>query len=120
MRSKSESQVEWNASEQGFDEIWLKPGKPRKHYEQLLKSFGNMSPEEVTRRENLQYLSLLNQGITFNVYGEAEGRERVFPFDFVPRIITAANAHGAPTCCRGSTSPQHLPVCVMFCLNRRK
>ena len=90
MRSKSESQVEWNASEQGFDEIWLKPGKPRKHYEQLLKSFGNMSPEEVTRRENLQYLSLLNQGITFNVYGEAEGRERVFPFDFVPRIITAA------------------------------
>ena len=41
------------------------------------------------RRERLQQLSLLNQGITFAVYGDREGTERVFPFDFVPRIIPA-------------------------------
>ena len=32
----------------------------------------------------------MNQGITFTVYGEQEGLERIFPFDFVPRIIPAA------------------------------
>jgi uncharacterized circularly permuted ATP-grasp superfamily protein len=38
----------------------------------------------------LQTLSLISQGITFTVYGEKEGVERIFPFDFVPRIIPAA------------------------------
>src|ERR1700694_3181909 len=47
------------------------------------------SGPEVERRERLQKLSLLNQGITFTVYGEKDGIERVWPFDFVPRIIPA-------------------------------
>src|SRR5207249_6272162 len=34
-------------------------------------------------------ISLVDQGITFTVYGEKEGLERIFPFDFVPRIIPA-------------------------------
>lgn len=28
-------------------------------------------------------------GITFNVYGDADGEERLIPFDMIPRIITA-------------------------------
>jgi hypothetical protein len=32
----------------------------------------------------------MSQGITFTVYGEKEGLERIFPFDFVPRILPAA------------------------------
>jgi uncharacterized circularly permuted ATP-grasp superfamily protein len=28
-------------------------------------------------------------GITFNVYGEAAGTERIFPFDLIPRIVSA-------------------------------
>jgi len=28
-------------------------------------------------------------GITFNVYGDSQGAERIFPFDLVPRIIPA-------------------------------
>jgi len=34
-------------------------------------------------------LAFLRQGITFNVYGDAQGTERIFPFDLVPRIIPA-------------------------------
>jgi uncharacterized circularly permuted ATP-grasp superfamily protein len=30
-------------------------------------------------------------GITFNVYGEDAGQERLIPFDMIPRIITAMN-----------------------------
>lgn len=37
---------------------------------------------------------MLNQGITFAVYGDKSGVERVFPFDFVPRIITAEEWSG--------------------------
>jgi uncharacterized circularly permuted ATP-grasp superfamily protein len=33
---------------------------------------------------------VLTQGITFTVYGDTEGTERIFPFDLVPRIITAS------------------------------
>jgi uncharacterized circularly permuted ATP-grasp superfamily protein len=32
-------------------------------------------------------LSFLHQGITFTVYGNDEGTERVFPNDLLPRII---------------------------------
>ena len=35
-------------------------------------------------------LAFLRQGITFNVYGDSQGAERIFPFDLVPRIIPAA------------------------------
>jgi len=29
-------------------------------------------------------------GVTFNVYGAADGAERIFPFDPIPRVIDAA------------------------------
>ena len=32
----------------------------------------------------------MNQGITFTVYSDNEGIERIFPYDIIPRIITAA------------------------------
>ena len=28
-------------------------------------------------------------GITFNVYGDAQGKERLIPFDIVPRVLTS-------------------------------
>jgi hypothetical protein len=31
-----------------------------------------------------------HMGITFNLYGEDAGTERIFPFDLVPRIVAAA------------------------------
>ena len=34
-------------------------------------------------------LAFLNQGITFTVYSDNQGTERIFPFDLVPRIIPA-------------------------------
>src|SRR6185369_14483303 len=34
--------------------------------------------------------AFLTQGITFTVYGDMQGTERIFPYDLLPRIITAA------------------------------
>jgi uncharacterized circularly permuted ATP-grasp superfamily protein len=50
----------------------------------------SMPREEIQRRKQEADLSFLNQGITFTVYGQEEGTERIFPYDLLPRIITAA------------------------------
>src|SRR5262249_53384932 len=36
-------------------------------------------------------LALLNQGVTFSVYDDARGTEKIFPFCLIPRIISAAD-----------------------------
>ena len=82
--------MQWEKARSGFDELFEGPDRPRPHYAPLLDILDRMSEREISRRERLQRVSLLNQGITFAVYGEGEGVERVFPFDFVPRVIPAA------------------------------
>ena len=82
--------MKWIASKAGFDEVFGRGNSPRPHYAALLSILESFTLEDVARRERLQRLALMNQGITFTVYGEKEGLERIFPFDFVPRIIPAA------------------------------
>jgi uncharacterized circularly permuted ATP-grasp superfamily protein len=61
----------------------------RAHYSQLAALFGNLSPEEFEHRRQSLDLAFLRQGVTFNVYGDSRGTEKIFPFDLVPRIIPA-------------------------------
>ena len=82
--------MHWSAAPSGYDEVFLTTGEPRSHYAPLVSILESFTREDVERRERLQRLALMNQGITFTVYGEKDGLERIFPFDFVPRIIPAA------------------------------
>jgi uncharacterized circularly permuted ATP-grasp superfamily protein len=79
----------WQIAERGWDEGFVGPGQPRAPYRNVVDVLDAMAPQDIAHREQLQQVSLVNQGITFTVYGEDEGTERVFPFDFVPRIIDA-------------------------------
>src|SRR5215475_10198170 len=81
--------MKWAVATSGFDEVFDGQGQPRPHYAPLISILESFTREDVDRRERLQKLALMNQGITFTVYGEKEGLERIFPFDFVPRIIPA-------------------------------
>ena len=72
-----------------FDEAFDGRGTARQHYRPLVSILESFTQSEIERRERLQKLSLMDQGITFAVYGEKEGTERIFPFDFVPRVIPA-------------------------------
>src|SRR6266446_1050981 len=81
--------VKWVAETKAFDEAFHREGGPRPHYRPLVSILESFTQTEIQRRERLQKLSLMDQGITFTVYGEKEGIERIFPFDFVPRIIPA-------------------------------
>src|SRR5215475_9444227 len=82
--------MKWVAASSGYDEVFETGGRPRSHYSSLISILDSFTAEDVERRERLQKLALMNQGITFTVYGEQEGLERIFPFDFVPRIIPAS------------------------------
>jgi len=73
-----------------YDEMFSGPGDLHGHCQQLLEHFISLPVEELQRRKQAADLSFLNQGITFTVYGREEGTEKIFPYDLVPRIITAA------------------------------
>ena len=63
------------------------PGQP---YGALLDELRVSSSSELGLRQVEADKAFLTQGITFTVYGDEEGTERIFPFDLLPRIITAA------------------------------
>ncbi len=59
-------------------------------YAELAQALLRWSLSEYEEREKQAELALLSAGITFNVYSEEEGTERIFPFSLVPRIVGAA------------------------------
>src|SRR5262245_61133599 len=73
-----------------FDELLLADGHPRPEAEVLLRKLQSYSIEELRRRQHTAERLLLQMGITFNVYGDQAGTERIFPFDIVPRVVAAA------------------------------
>jgi len=70
-----------------YDEMFEADGKVRPHYQRLYKRFQEMSGEEFERKRDLADSSFLTQGVTFTVYSDNKGTERIFPFDMIPRII---------------------------------
>ena len=72
-----------------FDELFEASGKPRAGARILVDRLGRLHFGELTQRQKAAELAMLNMGITFTVYGQGQGTERIFPFDLIPRIIEA-------------------------------
>jgi uncharacterized circularly permuted ATP-grasp superfamily protein len=62
----------------------------RERYKGVVEYLENLSIEELNKKEDLARRLFMSQGITFTVYNSGEGIEKIFPFDIIPRIITAA------------------------------
>lgn len=75
------------APEMFFDEMYTASAEIRPHYRRFERYFSALTPDEFHRKREAADLAFLRQGITFNVYGDSQGTERIFPFDLVPRII---------------------------------
>jgi uncharacterized circularly permuted ATP-grasp superfamily protein len=73
-----------------YDEMFRASGRPRTHYKNLYTLLLNLPSDELYRCKKEADLSFFNQGITFTVYGRAEGTEQIFPNDLLPRIITSS------------------------------
>ncbi|MEO7190018.1 MAG: circularly permuted type 2 ATP-grasp protein [Vicinamibacterales bacterium] len=63
-------------------------GRPRPSYDPLFARLQHLPIEDLRRRQRDADSAFLQQGITFTVYGDEGGTERVFPYDLVPRILT--------------------------------
>ena len=72
-----------------YDEMFSPDGKVRPHCEPLHNKFQQIEKDDFLSRKATSELYFMRQGITFNVYHEDEGSERIFPFDPVPRVIPA-------------------------------
>ena len=72
-----------------YDEMFAGPGSVRPHYSKLLARFKEMERDDFEKKRALAATTFLTQGITFTVYNDDQGTERIFPFDLVPRIIPA-------------------------------
>jgi uncharacterized circularly permuted ATP-grasp superfamily protein len=72
-----------------YDEMLAAAGKPRPAYLRLYEHLNQLGPRELGRRHDLAMQMFRNHGITFAVYPDAQGLEKVFPFDIIPRVISA-------------------------------
>ena len=70
-----------------FDEIFEADGSVRPHYSRLIERLRLISGDELASRERSRDAIFRSLGITFAVYGEEQGIERVWPMDLIPRII---------------------------------
>ena len=72
-----------------YDEMFQEDGSPRPHARLLLESVESLPDGVLLRRKVAAERLLLQMGITFNVYADSAGAERIFPFDLLPRIVAA-------------------------------
>ncbi len=70
-----------------YDEMFLARDRPRPEADLLVRMIESLAQGELLRRQQAAEGALLEMGITFNVYGDSQGPERIFPFDLIPRIV---------------------------------
>src|SRR5579859_7886395 len=71
-----------------YDEMF-DPGGPRAPFARVAQLLGAMGKDELARAQALAEHALLQQGVTFGVYGDARGTEKIFPFCLLPRLVAA-------------------------------
>ncbi len=70
-----------------YDEMFTPAAEIRPHCMGPARRLLGMTPDQLAALRTEAERLLLHQGVTFNVYGEQAGIERIFPFDVMPRII---------------------------------
>ncbi len=73
-----------------YNEMYDSAGTLRPHYRAFAEWLAAMPPERLERKRVEADIAFHRVGITFAVYGEESGTERLIPFDIIPRIIPAA------------------------------
>jgi len=72
-----------------YDEM-MSDNVVRNHYRDFVTGFSKFDVSEMDQKNDLAKKLFMTQGITFTVYNDGEGIEKIFPFDVVPRIIQSS------------------------------
>src|SRR5207302_5571351 len=73
-----------------WDELFQTSEEPHSHSRLLVDRLGRLQPNEFKERRAGADLVFVNQGITFSVYSDRRGVEKIFPFDLIPRPVAAS------------------------------
>ncbi len=76
--------------DRAYDEMFTAAGQARPPCRPLYEDLLAASLPELRQHQTEADKAFLAQGITFTVYGDDQGTERIFPYDLLPRVITAA------------------------------
>ena len=72
-----------------YDEFFDEKGRVRSTLRAVANRFDVVGCREFQLRQRLADAAFLRGGITFSVYSDRRGVEKIFPFDLIPRIISA-------------------------------
>jgi uncharacterized circularly permuted ATP-grasp superfamily protein len=71
-----------------YDEMYAADGRVRRHYQDLARWLDTTPQDRFAEKRAEADMLFRRVGITFAVYGEEAGAERLIPFDVLPRVIT--------------------------------
>jgi len=77
-----------------FDELITHGGSPRVAARRAVNFFKGLSADELQARRAAAELAIKEMGISFTVYSEGENIDRAWPFDMIPRVISAREWSG--------------------------
>ncbi len=73
-----------------WDELFSRDSAPHAHCKTLHDRLGQLLvPDFLAKRAGAD-MAFVNQGITFSVYSDMRGVEKIFPFDLIPRPVPGA------------------------------
>ena len=73
-----------------YDEMYDASGAVRPHYQTFARWLADTPDELLAQRRREADLLFHRAGITFTLYGDDQGTERLIPFDIIPRSIPAS------------------------------
>src|SRR6266550_5734190 len=71
-----------------YDEMFAGPGGPRPHWLPLIRALGKLGRDELQSRSDTARRFLRENGVTYNVYGDAQGLERTWELDPLPMLVS--------------------------------
>ena len=74
----------------GPDEMLDREGRPRPRYAEFASRLASWTIDDIDARQQRAEVEMLTGGITFTVYEDDAGAERIFPFSILPRVVAAA------------------------------
>ena len=84
--------IDWQSydSPNFYDELISKPGVARKPAKQIVEYLASLTDDELAARKHAAESTIKELGISFTVYTEEGNIDRAWPFDIIPRVISAA------------------------------
>jgi len=79
---------DYSINPRAWDELFAAPGEGHDFCRLLLDRLGQLSVQEFQQRRTSADLAFINNGITFSVYSDRRGTEKIFPFDLIPRPVS--------------------------------